>query len=100
MAHPVVTLALVLVSLVLLWMVALINRRLRVLQDRMDSLEQGQRLFEEGLEVLGQRAAPPSSADVSEVLRDIAGADDAAAAAPAPAAAATEPSTPPDRPLA
>lgn len=60
MAHPVVTLALVIVALVTLWTLTLLNQRLRVLQDRLDSLERGQRLFEDGMQALAVRPSAPA----------------------------------------
>jgi hypothetical protein len=61
-AHPFFTLTLAVVVLVTLWALALLNQRVRVLQDRLDSMERSQRLFEEGIESLSRRPAATSPA--------------------------------------
>lgn len=54
MAHPLVTLTALLVLLASLWMIHMLYQRLRVLENRLESLEQGQLQVDEELAVLSQ----------------------------------------------
>ncbi len=67
MAHPIVTLTVLVVLLVALWMVHMLNQRLSVMENRLESLEREQQQVDEELAVLSQvgvsmnTPAPPGS---------------------------------------
>jgi len=53
-AHPLVTLTVLLVLLAALWMIHILNQRVSVLENRLESLEREQEQVDEELAVLSQ----------------------------------------------
>ncbi len=53
-AHPLVTTLVLMVMLVMLWLIQMLNQRLRIMENRVESLEHEQRQVDEELAVLSQ----------------------------------------------
>ena len=53
-AHPILTITIVLVLLILLWMVSVLQVRLRVAESRLESLEREQSTMDEQMSFLAQ----------------------------------------------
>lgn len=84
-AHPVLTLTMVTVLLAALWMIHVLQMRLRVTENRLDSLEAELRTVDEELEVLvgGHAPALPSPATSgADLLAALGDSDPQAHAAP------------------
>jgi len=77
-ANPVVTLVTALVVILVLWMVHLLDRRVRVLQDHLESVRREVEQLDEGLRLLSMKGAavqeaidlppPPAAPDDAEDL--------------------------------
>ena len=79
-AHPILTITIISVLLILLWMVSVLQIRLRVLESRLESLEREQSTMDEQMSFLAQlsqrregASIPPSS--LSEPAPDLPGSE-------------------------
>ncbi|MCB9539943.1 MAG: hypothetical protein H6704_27335 [Myxococcales bacterium] len=84
-AHPVLTLTMVMVLLAALWMIHVLQMRLRVAENRLESLEAELRTVDEELEVLvggHAAAASPPATPGAELLAALGEAGPEAPAAP------------------
>ncbi len=65
-AHPVLTITIVMVLLIALWMISVLQTRLRVAENRMDSLEQELRTIDEELAVVLHAPSGSASSALSD----------------------------------
>lgn len=84
-AHPVLTLTMVMVLLAALWMIHVLQMRLRVAENRLDSLEADLRTVDDELEVLvggHAPAMPPPSTAGADLLAALGESEPQTQAAP------------------